>query len=325
VLPSQVTFDHGSSLSKTQLEPTTPIQTSDGMPAIDPQEILEQPELPSLHSLKLQDGQVITEQDFAQNASASAHQSTLQPEPATASIAYSYPPPPVYPPTTPTLHRSPIAILSSPDKGRGVYATADIPAGTLIDISPVLLLTNEEYYGGGKQGEGKGVEGSVLRGYVFTWKGKEGGMALALGMGELLERGDSRYSALIVSAPSTGSLFNHSTTPNVTFELLTSSYTIQYTTFKRITSGDELCIFYGHGAQFEGDARRSPTVTDEGEWGGLGGIELEENEYKRGKNRKKTEKEKKEWDLEIVPFEELEWEKVTNIIDPENMPLTTCT
>lgn len=53
-------------------------------------------------------------------------------------------------------------------------------------------------------------------------------------------------------------------------------------------------------------------------------MELEENEYKRGKNRKKTAKEEKEWDLEIVPFEDLEWEKVTNIIDPENMPLTTC-
>lgn len=24
----------------------------------------------------------------------------------------------------------------------------------------------------------------MLRGYVFTWKGREGGMALALGMGE---------------------------------------------------------------------------------------------------------------------------------------------
>lgn len=54
-------------------------------------------------------------------------------------------------------------------------------------------------------------------------------------------------------------------------------------------------------------------------------MEFEESEYKRGKNRKRTEKEKKEWDLEIVPFEDLEWEKVTNIIDPENMPLTTCT
>lgn len=104
----------------------------------------------------------------------------------TRSLAYSYPPAPTYPPLTPTLHSSPITILSTPDKGRGVYATADLAPGTLIDISPVLLLSNEEYYGGGKEGEGKGVEGSVLRGYVFTWRGKEGGMALALGMGEFL-------------------------------------------------------------------------------------------------------------------------------------------
>lgn len=32
----------------------------------------------------------------------------------------------------------------------------------------------------------------------------------------------------------------------------------------------------------------------------------------------------KGWDEEIVPFDELEWSKVTAIIDPEHMPLTTC-
>lgn len=110
------------------------------------------------------------------------------------SLAYSYPPAPTYPPLTPTLHSSPLTILSTPDKGRGVYATADLAPGTLVDISPVLLLSNEEYYGGGKEGEGKGVEGSVLRGYVFTWRGKEGGMALALGMGEYVKASRRRKS-----------------------------------------------------------------------------------------------------------------------------------
>lgn len=101
------------------------------------------------------------------------------------SLAYSFPAaPPTYPAITPTLHSSPIEILSTEGKGRGVYAKQDLAAGTVVDISPVLLLSNEEYYGGGKEGDGKGVEGSVLRGYVFTWKGKEGGMALALGLGE---------------------------------------------------------------------------------------------------------------------------------------------
>lgn len=100
------------------------------------------------------------------------------------SLAYAYPPPPpIYPPVTPILHPSPIQILSTPEKGRGVYAKEDIAVGVTVDISPVLLITKEEYYGGGVAGEGKGVEGSVLRGYVFTWKGKEGGMALALGIG----------------------------------------------------------------------------------------------------------------------------------------------
>lgn len=98
-------------------------------------------------------------------------------------ISHYYPPAPLYPRVTPTLHSSPIQILSTPSQGRGVYSTETIPAGTLIEISPVLLLNDAEYYGGGKEGEGKGVEGSVLRSYVFTWRGVEGGMAVALGLG----------------------------------------------------------------------------------------------------------------------------------------------
>lgn len=113
-------------------------------------------------------------------------------------LAYSYPPPPAlgsadetalpYPPSTPHLTRAPIEIATrDPAVGRGVFATCDIPAGEVIEISPVLVLGEEEYTGRKKgernsDGELRGVEASQLRGYVFTW-GRDGSMAVALGIG----------------------------------------------------------------------------------------------------------------------------------------------
>ncbi|KAM0749917.1 hypothetical protein T439DRAFT_42353 [Meredithblackwellia eburnea MCA 4105] len=211
------------------------------------------------------------------------------------SISHDYPPPPTYPEFTPILHQSPIQILSSPSKGRGVYSTTTLPAGTLIDISPVLLLSDSEYYGVGSQpGQGNGVEGSVLRGYVFTWKGREGGMALALGV---------------------GSLFNHSQSPNVSFELDTTGYVIRYRTFKKVEEGEELCIFYGHRTRFEGDGERERAEDSEEEEGG--GLMSALNIVEHGEK-----KEKRKWDEDIVLFKDLEWEKVTEKIDPEDQRLT---
>ncbi|KWU45978.1 SET domain-containing protein, partial [Rhodotorula sp. JG-1b] len=109
-----------------------------------------------------------------------------------------------------------------PAVGRGVFATCDIPAGEVIEISPVLVLGEEEYTGRKK------VEASQLRGYVFTW-GRDGSMAVALGI---------------------GSLFNHSTSPNITYSLDYTQYTISYRTAKPIQRGEELCIFYGHSVRF---------------------------------------------------------------------------
>jgi hypothetical protein len=111
-------------------------------------------------------------------------------------MAYSYPPPPTgeeedgrlpYPVSTPHLTRAPVEILcKDPAYGRGVFAPRDIGIGEVVEVSPVLVL-NEEEYKGRKKGEEddgtlRGVEASQLRGYVFTW-GRDGSMAVALGLG----------------------------------------------------------------------------------------------------------------------------------------------
>jgi tRNA-specific adenosine deaminase 3 len=58
--------------------------------------------------------------------------------------------------------------------GRGVFAPIDIPAGTILEESPVLILTQAEWE------DGK-LDDGVLGGYAFNWS--NGGMAIGLGIG----------------------------------------------------------------------------------------------------------------------------------------------
>ncbi|GAA5904845.1 hypothetical protein JCM6882_003221 [Rhodosporidiobolus microsporus] len=272
------------------------------------------------------------------------HGATIEPaqlqrtvtEATPAAHAYSYPPPPqsaadgsgalAYPPATPHLTRAPVAIMTKdPAVGRGVYATADIPAGEVVEISPVLVLGDEEYKGRrrGEESDGtlKGVEASQLRGYVFSW-GRDGSMAVALGL---------------------GSLFNHSSSPNVSYTLDPAQYTISYRAAKRIAAGEELCIFYGHNVSFSGDdAPTSPFESerpDDG-WGGLGGLDADASSSASAsvhgsetgsesssiaELKQLTVEDLAERDNEIVGFNEpgFPWRKVSDIIDPEDATLTT--
>ncbi|KAL3680409.1 hypothetical protein R1sor_023365 [Riccia sorocarpa] len=145
----------------------------------------------------------------------------------------------------PILNLNPfqLEIRSSPTKGRGVYATREIPRGSLVETSPVLLIPKDQYI--------RGVNESELRNYVFSWnwgpggKGKNGDMVLALGL---------------------GSMFNHSRRPNVSYKLRPENLTIEYTTSSVIRTGEELCIYYGN-VRFEGDDEQA----EESDWTESGG------------------------------------------------------
>lgn len=69
-----------------------------------------------------------------------------------------------------------LIVRETENAGRGVFAPADIPAGSVLEEAPVLVLTKEEWETG-KLNDG------VLGGYAFNWSG--GGMAVALGIGML--------------------------------------------------------------------------------------------------------------------------------------------
>ncbi|OCF55599.1 hypothetical protein L486_07083 [Kwoniella mangroviensis CBS 10435] len=105
-------------------------------------------------------------------------------------------------------------LVSHPSRGRGVFAPTIIPAGTLIEESPVLVIAQREWE------EGK-MNDSVLGSYGFCWR--DGGMGIGLGL---------------------ASLFNHSSSPNVNFIRQFSNSTIKFITTKKIEKGEELCICY---------------------------------------------------------------------------------
>lgn len=116
------------------------------------------------------------------------------------------------------FNQSTLQIQDCGAKGRGVITTVVIPARTVIDISPILLFPSEEYSTHGQY--------TQLDHYTYRWKG---GMALALGL---------------------GSMFNHSSTPNVGFQRDIDNSLIRYSTLREIQVGEELCISYGPNLWF---------------------------------------------------------------------------
>ncbi|KAJ8474170.1 hypothetical protein ONZ51_g7383 [Trametes cubensis] len=156
------------------------------------------------------------------------------------------------------LNSSGLRIEYANGKGRGVYACREIPAQTLIEVSPVLLFSAAEYEEHGKH--------TVLDHYTFKWR--DGRMALALGL---------------------GSLFNHSQRPNVSYTIDTEREAIRYTTTRRILPDEELCIFYGHKLWFDPVDAADCIISNGAEeredgWGGLANLTEsdEDNEETNG-------------------------------------------
>ncbi|ESK95040.1 histone lysine methyltransferase set7 [Moniliophthora roreri MCA 2997] len=143
-------------------------------------------------------------------------------------------------------------IQISQGRGRGVYASRPIPKSTIIEISPVLFFSKEEYEEHGKY--------TVLDHYTLEWK--DGRMALALGL---------------------GSLFNHSSSPNVSSTLDATTDSIRYETVRDIQQDEELFIFYGHKLWFEpvdvpqNAISEIDSGVDDG-WGGLSGMHDDQQE-----------------------------------------------
>lgn len=99
-----------------------------------------------------------------------------------------------------------------PGKGRGVVATKDIKAGTLVENSPVIIMPMAV------------VDNTPLDDYVWWWSDDNGG-EYAVGAGFLM-------------------LYNHSSAPNVTAEYDYQAKTVKIIALVDIARGAELCWDY---------------------------------------------------------------------------------
>jgi SET domain-containing protein len=109
----------------------------------------------------------------------------------------------------------PILIVAPSDsRGRGVFAGKKIAAKTIIEISPVLVLSEKDRVL---------VEKTELFNYIFEWGARRKKACIALG-----------YI----------SLYNHAYNANCEYEMDFDSNLMTITTVKSIKKGEELFINY---------------------------------------------------------------------------------
>ncbi|KXT02688.1 hypothetical protein AC578_1159 [Pseudocercospora eumusae] len=150
------------------------------------------------------------------------------------------------------LQRFPhLHLVSNTAKGRGVFASAPIPAGTIIDISPVLILGIEENL--------NYIEHTSLYHYTYNWS-------------TISPEGTPQKSQAVVLG--LGSMFNHSAqNQNVGWKRDLDRQVIVYRALKDIPEGEELCISYGDHLTFV-DADKNVEVEAEDEVERLGRIDV---------------------------------------------------
>lgn len=100
--------------------------------------------------------------------------------------------------------------------GRGVFTAAEIPAGTIIELAPVILLSSEDR---------NTIHDTHLHDYYFQWDGDKAAIALGL-----------------------GSLYNHHDEANANFELDYEFRQIRFAALRTIQSGEEITTDYRSGA-----------------------------------------------------------------------------
>ena len=100
------------------------------------------------------------------------------------------------------------------DRGRGVFTKDSIPAGTIIEISPVIVMSSEER---------KLLDQTLLHDYIFEWGPDSKQCCMALGY-----------------VP----VYNHSYKSNCEYEMDFENKIIKIKTIRNVEAGEELFINY---------------------------------------------------------------------------------
>lgn len=119
---------------------------------------------------------------------------------------------------SPKIQASYVEVKQSPLHGRGLYAVASVPSGTIIGTYPVLILS---------EADTTQLKQTRLYHYVFyVDETSEGEMRAAVAFGPI-------------------SMCNHSAAPNAAFSVDASDASVTLTACRDITAGDEILIDYG--------------------------------------------------------------------------------
>lgn len=109
----------------------------------------------------------------------------------------------------------PILIVAPSNKrGRGIFSAEKIPENTVIEISPVVVLSKKDR---------KQIEKTILFDYIFEWGDKRKKACIALG-----------YL----------SLYNHAYNANCDYEMDFDTNLMSIKTVREIKKGEELFINY---------------------------------------------------------------------------------
>jgi uncharacterized protein len=108
--------------------------------------------------------------------------------------------------------RWPVRVKSSPVHGRGVFATADIARGQVIEIAPIVVVPEEDWIH---------LERTTLGGYLY-------------------DTGDGRAAV----AGGSASFYNHACPANATYLADPEEATVTIEAVRSIRKGDEICINY---------------------------------------------------------------------------------
>ena len=111
------------------------------------------------------------------------------------------------------IHSS-IFVASAPGMGRGVFTSKDIEAGTIVEISPVIVMSMDER---------KCLDQTLLHDYIFEWGGDKKQCCMALGY-----------------VP----VYNHSYKSNCEYEMDFENKNISIKAVHYIKAGEELFINY---------------------------------------------------------------------------------
>ncbi|HVZ55295.1 MAG TPA: SET domain-containing protein [Chitinophagaceae bacterium] len=98
--------------------------------------------------------------------------------------------------------------------GRGVFTSGDLPSGTLLEVSPVLVLSGEER---------QLLDQTLLHDYIFEWGEDRGQCCVALGY---------------------VSLYNHAYQANCEYQMDFDQQTISVRTVRAVQAGEELFLNY---------------------------------------------------------------------------------